>query len=229
MPTESFHQPRKPAVEIIDAHHHLWDTDHLDYPLFRSNPILDRPFPVPDFEVVARRNRVIYSICVEAAAADGCAEMRWLLDQCRRSSTLSRLVVWAPLEQPGLRDYLDRILELDEGHNIVGVRRSFEFETVDFPRREETITGAQTLAEYGLSFDLVLYHGSLPAVLDLVGACSQTRFILDHLGKPAIRGKLEHPWKEQLAALAEFPNILCKVSGLTTEADHTHWRKERGL
>ncbi len=187
---------------------------------------MDRPFPPPDFEVVARKNRVVHSICVEAAAADGSAETIWLLDQCRRSLTVTRLVVWAPLEQPDLREYLDRILELDEDQNIVGVCRSFEFEPADFPSREETVAGAQTLAEYGLSFDLVLYHDSLPAVLELVGACPRTRFILDHLGKPDIRRKLEHPWKEQLAALAEFPNILCKVSGLTTEADHAHWKKE---
>ena len=26
-----------------------------------------------------------------------------------------------------------------------------------------------------------------------------------------------------MAELAEFPNVVCKVSGLVTEADHAHW------
>ena len=173
-------------MEIVDAHHHLWDTGHLDYPLFRSNPILNRPFVLEDYERIAAKNRVSRSVCVEATSADSFAEVRWLLDQSKRSSVLTRLVLRAPVERPDHRDCLDRLLELDD-ERIVGVRRSFEFEPPDFPARDETIAGVKTLAEYGLSFDLVLYHSSLPAVLTLVRACPEVRFVLDHLGKPDIR------------------------------------------
>jgi L-fuconolactonase len=32
------------------------------------------------------------------------------------------------------------------------------------------------------------------------------------------------PWRAQLAALAAFPNVYCKVSGVVTNADPQAWR-----
>ena len=70
-------------VTLIDAHHHLWDTNPLRYTLFDQVPALNRPFTLPDFVAEATANGVYQSICVEAASAgaDGLAETRWLLEQ----------------------------------------------------------------------------------------------------------------------------------------------------
>jgi len=57
-------------------------------------------------------------------------------------------------------------------------------------------------------------------VLDLVRQCPNTRFVLDHCGKPAIRDALLEPWKTDIALLAECANVWCKLSGLVTEATH---------
>jgi len=48
--------------------------------------------------------------------------------------------------------------------------------------------------------------------------------VLDHLAKPAIRDKALSPWAEQLASLAQCPNVMCKVSGLVTEAKCQGWQ-----
>ena len=43
-------------------------------------------------------------------------------------------------------------------------------------------------------------------------------FVLDHCGKPSLAsGELE-TWQGDIARLAERPNIVCKLSGLVTEA-----------
>jgi L-fuconolactonase len=52
-------------------------------------------------------------------------------------------------------------------------------------------------------------------------------FILDHAGKPGIRAGLLDPWREHLRTLASLPNVVCKLSGLVTEADHTQWTPEQ--
>ncbi len=52
---------------------------------------------------------------------------------------------------------------------------------------------------------------------------SQHRFILDHIGKPSIGGRVLDPWREQIWELASLPNVYCKVSGLVTEAEHHRW------
>jgi L-fuconolactonase len=34
---------------------------------------------------------------------------------------------------------------------------------------------------------------------------------------------LVEPWREHIRQLAELPNVVCKLSGLVTEADHQTW------
>ena len=48
-------------------------------------------------------------------------------------------------------------------------------------------------------------------------------FILDHIGKPDIKGGLLDPWRAELRELSRLENVWCKLSGLVTEADHTGW------
>jgi L-fuconolactonase len=47
--------------------------------------------------------------------------------------------------------------------------------------------------------------------------------VLDHAAKPRIREHLLSPWSENLRELARRPNVWCKLSGLTTEADPSNW------
>jgi len=211
-------------MEILDAHHHLWDTRRLRYALFDKLPALNRPCTIDEFEPVASRNGVTGSICVEAASAgaDGFAEARWLLGQ-RAAELVQGIVVWVPLERPDLADYLDRLREIDDGR-IVGVRRSFEFEEPDFASRDEVVAGVEEVARRGLVCDLVIFHPALPAVIDLVRACPEATFVLDHLGKPPIRDGALGAWSEYIAELAALPNIVCKISGLMTAADRARWR-----
>jgi L-fuconolactonase len=209
---------------IIDAHHHLWDTRHLRYGLFERIPALNHPFLVEDYERVAAGARIESSICVEASSAgpEGMAELAWLREQADRSSRVKGIVAWAPIERLELPVYLERIADLHDPR-IVGVRRSFEFEPPDFPCRPETVSGVRRLAAFGFSFDLVLFHPSLRATIDLVRQCPEVSFILDHLAKPPIRERRLEPWSDEFAALAALPNVVCKISGMTTEADREAW------
>ena len=86
--------------------------------------------------------------------------------------------------------------------------------------------GVQLLADYGLSFDLGIYHIQLASATELVRRCPETSFILDHIGKPDIRGKQMDPWRSQIDALAALPNVVCKVSGIATEAEPHTWTVE---
>jgi hypothetical protein len=50
-----------------------------------------------------------------------------------------------------------------------------------------------------------------------------TRFILDHIAKPDIKHGTLDPWREHMRELATLPNVVCKISGMVTEADHKSW------
>jgi L-fuconolactonase len=82
------------------------------------------------------------------------------------------------------------------------------------------------LAGLGLTFDACVTHEQLTPVTALATRCPDVTFVLDHLGKPDVAGQRLDPWRADLAALAEEPNVVCKLSGLTTEADHDAWTPE---
>jgi len=216
---ESFDDVRatESDAELVTGHTRLSDDE------------LSRPHPeaVADPDVYAyadlmetcrRRNRRREHVFVASAGADGFAEARWLLEQ-RAAELVQGIVVWVPLERPDLADYLDRLREIDDGR-IVGVRRSFEFEEPDFASRDEVVAGVEEVARRGLVCDIVIFHPALPAVIDLVRACPEATFVLDHLGKPPIRDGVTGLWREHIVELASLPNIVCKISGLMTEANH---------
>jgi L-fuconolactonase len=81
------------------------------------------------------------------------------------------------------------------------------------------------MPEYNLSFDICIDHRHMANTIELVRRCPNTRFILDHIGKPDIKNHVLDPWREQLKTLAGFPNVWCKMSGLVTEADHKTWTR----
>jgi L-fuconolactonase len=54
----------------------------------------------------------------------------------------------------------------------------------------------------------------------------QVTFVLDHFGKPGVRDRKVQPWADDLKVFAALPNTVCKISGLTTEADWEHWRAD---
>ena len=60
-------------------------------------------------------------------------------------------------------------------------------------------------------------------MVEMVRACPETSFVLDHIGKPDIRGHRMEPWRTHMSALAALPNVVCKISGVATEADHANW------
>jgi len=59
--------------------------------------------------------------------------------------------------------------------------------------------------------------------VELVARFARQRFVLDHLGKPDIRHGGLCAWERDFRALAEYPNVSAKLSGLVTEADWDAW------
>lgn len=118
--------------------------------------------------------------------------------------------------------HLDALKAL--GPRIKGVRRVVE--TEDDPRfslRPEFVQGVQLLETYGYPFHICMLHHQLPSAIELVERCPRVEFVLDHIGKPAIKEHRQEPWRTHIRELAALPNIACKLSGLVTEADMQHW------
>ena len=178
---------------------------------------LNRPFGPDKFadDTAGLGVEGIVYIEVGATPAYGLLEAEWASQQPR----VAAVVASAPMEDgEAARSYLTALKKIKRVH---GVRRLIQQEVDDFAVR--LIDGVRVLPEYNLSFDICIRHEQLPSTIEMVRQCPETRFILDHLGKPAIKAGQLDPWRAQITELAGLPNVACKVSGAVTEADQQAW------
>jgi L-fuconolactonase len=218
-----------PDVPIVDAHLHLWDPRRLRMPWLDGNAVLDQPYGLAEFRAHTAGLDVEAMVYLEVGvdAAYALLEARAVAELAREEPRLKAIVAHAPVEHGEVvRTYLDALVAIDGP--VRGVRRITQGEADPrFCARPAFVRGVQILAEYGLSFDICIYHPQLEGAIELVRRCPDVRFMLDHIAKPDIRGGVLEPWRAQIAELAALPNVTCKVSGMVTEADHAGWTPEQ--
>lgn len=206
-----------PAFPIIDSHLHLWDPRHLSYP-WLFDP-LDRPFLPADFQAASAPVDIEALVFLECDAAPHLAfdEAQWVLEQEKLDPRIVAMVCNAPLHTgDAARADLERLAAMDK---VRGVRRIYQDEPDPaFCTRPDFIAGVRALADYGLTFDLCLKHPQLPATIALADACPNVPMVLDHIAKPGIAAGLMQPWADQMRDLARRENVVCKLSGVATEA-----------
>jgi L-fuconolactonase len=86
--------------------------------------------------------------------------------------------------------------------------------------------GVRAAAARGLVVDLVLFGDRLAEVIDLVGRVPEATFVLDHLAKPRMDDRSLGSWRDDIVRLARHPNVVAKVSGLTSAATRADWEDE---
>ncbi|MEF8795050.1 MAG: amidohydrolase family protein [Salinivenus sp.] len=213
------------VTDIVDSHVHLWDVDHLPYAWLEDHPPLNRTHDLDAFDRATETVPVdtfVFVECTESFDDDvGRREVEWVTSLAEQDPRIRGIVAHASLEKgDSVRDHLDW---LAEQRLVTGVRRLLQDEPAAFFGRSDFREGLRHLARYDFTFDLTIRAPQLPAAIDLVDACPDVVFVLDHIGKPRIRAGEIEAWNDGLAALAERPNVVCKLSGVLTEADPEDW------
>lgn len=214
-----------PASPILDSHVHLWDPNHFRIPWLDNIPLLNRAYGFDEYFAATEGYQVdgfVY-LQVEVSPHLALLEARELHDLALWDARLQAIVPWAPLEDgEQARVYLDELVKISP--KIKGVRRITQDEPdPEFCLRPRYIAATRLLPEYGLTSDLCCNFRQLGPTVELVRQCPETQFILDHIAKPNVRGEEMEPWASQISDLASLPNVVCKVSGVLTEADHDNW------
>ena len=77
-----------------------------------------------------------------------------------------------------------------------------------------------------MSFDICIRDHQLPVAIELVKACPEVSFILDHCGNPDIKNRNYEVWRERIVEIASLPNVAIKVSGIVVNTDIENWTVE---
>ena len=204
----------------IDSHQHFWHYSPAEHAWMSDEMrVLKRDFLPEDLEPL-----------IESAGFDGCVavqarqtleETRWLLELSEKHSFIKGVVGWVDLCSTDLQ----KQLETFSAHpKFVGVRHIVQDEPDDeFILRADFMNGISQLSQFSLTYDLLLYPRHLRAAAQMVRRFPEQPFVLDHMAKPRIAEGLISPWREDLLELASARNVLCKLSGMVTEAEWNQW------
>lgn len=205
---------------IIDSHHHLWSYNPQEYGwMDESMSLLKRNYLPGDLEPELQAAGVGGTVVVQARQS--LEETRWLLELADQHAFIQGVVGWFDMCAP---DLVLQLKSFSHHPKLVGVRHVIHDEADDdFMLRSDFKTGMVYLGAYGLCYDLLLFPRHIQRASRLVRGFPRQRFILDHLGKPRIKAGELKSWKQDLARLAMYPNVWCKLSGMVTEADPGNW------
>jgi L-fuconolactonase len=209
-------------ARVIDAHIHLWDPTVLRYPWLESIDELRVPFLPADLHGSGGPPEWVM-VQADAQPDDEFAELEWIASLASSDPALVGMVVRAPVEIG--RSVIDLVSQLAATPPTVGIRRLIQDEGAGFALTSRFIDGVRAVGEVGLPFDVCVRALERPDVAPLIDACPDVSFVLDHLGKPAIADGEWEPWRTQVSALAQRPNVTCKLSGSTSEAGRG-WRED---
>jgi L-fuconolactonase len=213
------------ALSIVDSHVHLWNPRQFRYSWLDGLPALNRAFLPASFTATSANSNVSKIIFVECGCepAQSRAEVNWISGLAKNESRIKGIVAHADFENgESIRADLESLAAIPL---VKGVRRNLQGERdAKFCLRPDFIAGIKLLADHRFTFDLCLRHDQLRVATELMRRVPQVNFVLDHFGKPDVCGKKTEPWATDLKTLAATPNVVCKISGLTTEADWKYWR-----
>ena len=199
---------------IIDTHLHLVDRNRLRYPWLADVPRLDRDFPLQEYLAEAQGLGIGQALHMEVdvAAEDQEAETAWV-------SRLGPPVVAAIAScRPESADFAASLDRIAASPFVRGLRRILHTAPDELAQAPLVTENLRRLSAHGLSFDLCVLARQLPIAIQLVRACPDVQFILDHCGVPDVAAQALDPWRDGITRLAALPNVACKISGIVAYA-----------
>jgi predicted TIM-barrel fold metal-dependent hydrolase len=218
-------------IPIADAHHHLWDLGHGDYPWLSSRPNQDfflgdysslrHNYLAADYRRDVGELNVCWTVHVEAEwdRSAQVAETQWVTEVARRHGMPGAIVAHAWFDAPNA----EAILEAQAQFPLVRGIRSKPARPGQDPNDTDEARGAMDdsawrrgyalLAKYNLSWDLRVPMQQLDAATRLITDFPDVPVVLNHTGFPWDRSDegLAY-WANALRTLAERPNVYIKLS-----------------
>lgn len=208
-------------MEFVDTHFHVWALEKFSYPWPTPDMRIYKDYYPCGIESGIEGTPVKHAIFVQCLNGS-VEEAEWVMDMATRHSIIKGVVAGLDITSPKLEEVIQT---LKPKGLLKGVRHILDMEKEDWITRDDVSKGLDTLGKHDISYDLLVRPHHLKYIPDVVGKHNNTRFIINHIAKPPVMsGKLEG-WDDDMAAIAKFPNVYCKISGLISEQQPETWKQ----
>lgn len=208
---------------MLDSHQHFWRYTPQDYGwISDAMPAIKRDFLPNDLAPLLQATGFEGCIAVQARQSE--AETDFLLALAAESTIVKGVVGWVDLQAPNLEERLEHYATFPA---LKGFRHIVQDEPDDdFLLRTAFMEGVRLLHQYHFTYDILIYEKQMPAAVAFVDRLGEQALVLDHIGKPLINEGPTRCWTDGIRALAQYPHVYCKVSGLVTEATWHRWKPD---
>ncbi len=206
-------------MDLIDTHQHLILRDRIGYAWTAGFPVLAGDFTRADYAGQVAGTGLRATIFMETGVddADYQAEARLVAGMIGASvggvAMLGQIASIRPEQDAGLEAWLEEA----QGLGTVGFRRILHVVPDEVSQADTFQRNLRKIGRAGFPFDLNLLSRQLvPVGVKLLKACPDQSFVLDHCGVPDVAGGDWQAWRAGIDAVAAFPNLVVKLSGITT-------------
>lgn len=199
---------------MIDTHQHLILRETIGYAWVGNVPALaGRDFTQADYAALAPH--ISGTVFMETGVDDDDykTEARLVSRLIGSHGMLAQVASCRP-EEYNLTPWLDECA----GLGVHGFRRILHEAPDDLSRSDLFRANLRLIGARGLPFDLCLLARQLGIGEELLHACPDQVFVLDHCGNPDVAKDQFAAWSKGLARLAQFENLTIKLSGITRNA-----------
>ena len=211
----------------IDSHHHIWDLSirDQDWIVGESLAPIRRNFLMSDYKEAVKPFGIEKSVIVQTVTTYD--ETPELLAIAETDEMVAGIVGWLDMSADDAILQLDHYQTLPGAAYLKGIRDIVQdHPDSNYLARPQVDKNVKELGKRGLAYDILTKTPELPGAIELVKNNSDVQFILDHISKPYISKKEFEPWRTLITEIAKFENVVCKVSGIVTEADWKNWNIE---
>ena len=202
-------------ISLLDTHQHLVYREKASYGWTKDiPPLAEENFTLDDYKTLTEGLGIGGTLFMETGVDDPDyqQETRFVKSLADNSDNgmIGLISSIRPESDEAFETWLDATIEM----GVVGYRRILHVMPDDTSQSDIFRKNVRKIGVSGKTFDICFLPGQLPVACELAKACENTKLILNHCGVPDIAGNGLDPWRQDIKALAQIPNVICKLSGL---------------
>ena len=202
-------------IPLLDTHQHLVYRDIASYGWTKDIPPLAKDnFILEEYKDLTEGFGIGGTLFMETGVDDSDykKEIKFVKSLANNSDNnlIGLISSIRPETEEGFEEWLNATIEM----GVVGYRRILHVMPDETSQNEIFRRNVRKIGDAGKTFDICFLPTQLNVAKELAQACENTSMILNHCGVPSIANDGLDPWRQDIEALSQIPNVTCKLSGL---------------